>query len=241
MIDTGASDIIIKQLNENKIDVLLHTDIKEVLTKNNKLVGVKTDQGETIECEILIAAKGVEPNTELAVESTGIVKRKGIVTDQYMRTNRENVFAAGDAAEAYDIVLDNHTINALWTCAVQQGRIAGLNIAGQPTPYNGAVGMNSLNVCNVSLISFGVTAPEDESKYRILVQNQPGFNIYKRIFIGNDNRIKGIILLGKIMNAGVLLSLIQRKIDVSLFEDELLSDRFNYGTLIKYGIESFKD
>jgi hypothetical protein len=48
----------------------------------------------------------------------------------------------------------------------------------------------------------------------------------------NNHRIKGIILVGKIDNAGVLLSLIQRKIDVSSFEEELLSDRFNFGKLL---------
>ncbi|MCP5104153.1 MAG: hypothetical protein GY950_12275 [bacterium] len=41
--------------------------------------------------------------------------------------------------------------------------------------------------------------------------------------------------MGNISNAGVLLSLIQRKMDVSSFEDELLSDRFNFGALLKYG------
>jgi NAD(P)H-nitrite reductase large subunit len=94
--------------------------------------------------------------------------------------------------------------------------------------------MNSLNVCDVPLISFGITSPENESGFRILSLNQPEKNTYKKIVIGNDRRIKGIILMGKIDNAGVLLSLIQRKVDVSRFEEELLSDRFNFGKLLRY-------
>ncbi len=38
----------------------------------------------------------------------------------------------------------------------------------------------------------------------------------------------------------MLLSLIQRKIDVTAFEDELLSDRFNFGKLLSYRSEELK-
>jgi NAD(P)H-nitrite reductase large subunit len=101
--------------------------------------------------------------------------------------------------------------------------------------------MNSLNVCDVPLISFGITSPGNESGFRILSLHQLEKNKYKKIVIGSDRRIKGIILMGKIDNAGVLLSLIQRKIDVSPFEDELLSDRFNFGKLLKFrGDEEMK-
>jgi NAD(P)H-nitrite reductase large subunit len=233
MIDSGASRIITRQLDEKKVAVLLGTDVSEVQSVGNRLVGVKTDQGLAIECQLLIAAKGVSPNTAW-LDSTSIEKRWGIITDPHMRTNRENIFAAGDVAEAFDIALGDHTINALWTCAVEQGRVAGLNLVGKTTPYNGAVSMNSLNVCDVPLISFGIIAPEDESEFRILALSRPEKNIYKKIVLGRDRHIKGIILVGKIDNAGVLLSLIQRRIDVSPFEEELLSDRFNFGTLLKY-------
>ena len=155
-----------------------------------------------------------------------------------MQTSDESVFAAGDVAEAYDIAIETHSVNALWTCAVQQGRIAGLNMIDKNAAYNGAVGMNSLNVCNVSLMSFGITSPKEGSSFRTLVLNRPGRNIYKKIVIDKDNHVKGIILVGKTNNAGVLLSLIQRKVDVSVFEDELLSDRFNFGTLLKHGGDS---
>jgi NAD(P)H-nitrite reductase large subunit len=233
MIDAEAAGIISKQLRENKIEVLLKTDVSEVQNTGNRLTGVKTEDGRSIECQLLIAAKGVSPNTEI-VDPTSIEKRWGIKTDRHMQTNRENVFAAGDVAEAFDIALDDYTINALWTCAVEQGRIAGLNMIGETIPYNGAVGMNSLNVCDVPLMSFGITTLEDESKFRIRVLSRPEKNKYKKIVIGGDGRIKGIILLGKIENAGVLLSLIQRKISVSAFDEELLSDRFNFGKLLSY-------
>ena len=234
MIDYPAAQILEKKLLENNIEALHHTDISEIISKDNRLQGVKTDQGQVIDCEILIAAKGVNPNTGL-IQNTDITKKFGIRTNSYMQTNHENIFAAGDVAEAFDIAIEGHTINAMWSCAVQQGRIAGYNMIDQKIPYNGATAMNSLNVRGVPLISFGITSPKDESKYKILTQKQPDRNIYKKIVIGNNNRVKGIILVGKIANAGVLLSLIKRKMNVSRFGDELLSDHFNFGKMLKYG------
>jgi NAD(P)H-nitrite reductase large subunit len=232
MIDADASRIIEGQLRGRKIEVLLGTDVSEVQSIKNELTGMKTEDGRCMECQLLIAAKGVSPNSSW-IDSAAVETKWGIKTDSHMRTSHPNIYAAGDVAEAFDIALEDYAVNALWTCAVEQGRIAGLNLAGKAALYDGAVGMNSLNVCDVSLISFGVTAPADESKYRILTSNRSGRNNYKKIVIGSDRRIKGIILLGNIENAGVLLSLIQKKIDVSAFEEELLGDRFNFGALLR--------
>ncbi|HLP61612.1 MAG TPA: FAD-dependent oxidoreductase [Candidatus Deferrimicrobium sp.] len=235
-LDYHAAQVINKKLRENNIEILMPVNITEIISQDSRLRGVKINQGQVLDCDLLVVAKGVKPNIELA-QAAGISVRRGIITNSFMQTNYENIFAAGDVAEAYDIAIEDHTINALWTSAFQQGRIAGLNMAGQKTGYNDAVGLNSFNVCDISIISIGLTSPKDESGYTILTLNQLERNVYKKIVIDKNNHIKGIILLGKIANAGVLLSLIQRKVDVFEFKDELLSDEFNYGTLLKYGIE----
>ena len=72
-----------------------------------------------------------------------------------------------------------------------------------------------------------------ELPYHKLIDHRPQQNIYKKIVI-KDHCIKGIILVGKIANAGLLLSLIQKKKDVSAYEHELLSDQFNFAKLIHY-------
>jgi NAD(P)H-nitrite reductase large subunit len=232
MIDFEASQFYTKRLLESKIEVLKQTDVSEIQTKKNELTAVKTDQGQVIPCELLIVAKGVQPNTEL-IQGTDIKKRRGIETNPFMQTNHKNIFSAGDVAETFDITTEEYAVNALWTCAVQQGRIAGLNMIDRTSAYDGTIGMNSLNVCGLPLISYGITSPKDKSTYQILVLEKRESAVYKKIVL-KDHRIKGIILLGKIDNAGVLLSLIQRKADVSSFEDELLSDQFNFAKLVGY-------
>ncbi len=230
MIDFDAAQIVEDRLRKNKIDVLAGADIASVEDAGGKLVAVKTDNGKTLPCDLLIVAKGVEPNTQL-VGGTGIEKRTGLVTNSRLQTNLENIYAAGDVAETYDIARERHEVNALWTSAVQQGKVAGLNMAGQDREYDGSVGMNAINFPRADLISFGVVRPAKDADYEVLTDNRPQAGVYRKVVL-KDNRIKGLILVNRIDTAGVLLSLLSRKVDVGAFKDELLSDRFNYARVL---------
>ncbi len=236
MIDYDAARIIGKRLQENGIEVMTESDVTEVMHRDKEVIGVKTSRGPALDCEILIVAKSVKPNTNL-IHPSDIKIRWGIETNASMQTNHENIFAAGDVAETFDITTEEYTTNALWTCAVQQGKIAGQNIAGRQTQYAGSVGMNALNFWDIPLISFGITAPKNEAQYTIVSESRPESNRYKKVVIGN-NRIKGLLLVGEIANAGVLFSLIQNQIDISPFKHELLEDRFNFGKVIRHGSKS---
>lgn len=235
MIDFNAGQIVMERLRENGIEVFTGADVIEVETKNGRLSAVRIEGETTIDdniqpCDMLIAAKGVEPNTGLISESS--VKRNwGITTDARMRTSVENIYAAGDVAETFDIATERNSVNALWTCAVQQGKIAGFNMAGREREYDGSLGMNSINFPGVDLISFGLVRPREDAGCEILLDRRPRQGIYKKLVLKN-NRIKGLILVNGIDNAGVLLSLLGRKVDVADFKGELLSDAFNYAKVI---------
>lgn len=233
MIDYDAARIVGTRIRDNDIEVMTGSDVSEVLHKDGNVVGVMADNGLILDCEILVVAKSVQANTGL-IRHTDIKTRRGIETNASMQTNHENIYAAGDVAETFDVTTGEYTVNALWTCAVQQGKVAGKNIAGTPVRYAGSIAMNSLNFWGIPIISFGVAVPVDESPYTILIKSRPDRNIYKKIVLAN-NRIKGLILMGRISNAGVLFSLIQNGIDVSPFMDQLLSDRFNFGCVAGHG------
>jgi nitrite reductase (NADH) large subunit len=239
MIDYDAAQVVGRRVRENNIEIMTGADISEVMHKDGEIVGVKTNQNRMLDCEMLIVAKSVKANTEL-VRNTDIKIRRGIETNASMQTNYENIYAAGDVAETFDLTSEEYTVNALWTCAVQQGRVAGKNMAGKQAQYSGSVSMNSLNFWGIPLTSFGITAPKEEASYTILRESRPERNVYKKIVIGH-NRIKGLILVGETANAGVLFSLIQNKIDVSPFTGELLNDRFNFGKVIRHGGDAVLD
>ena len=233
MIDFDAAQIVMQRLKKYGVEVITGSDVAEVISEDNKITGVKIDSPGSqfeAECDLLIAAKGVIPNTAL-IENSGIEKDWGIVTDQYMQTNIEHIYAAGDVAETMDLATGNRTVNALWTCAVEQGKIAGHNMAGEKREYNGSLSMNSINFPGVDLISFGNVRPKDDSGCEILVENRVEQGIYQKIVL-RDNIIKGLILVNKIDRAGLLLSLLGRQIEVTDFKEDLLDDNFNYARIL---------
>lgn len=239
MIDSQAALIVMSRLREYGIDVLTGSDVTEVQDLNGEVTGVHIDQGsepsdpQEAPCDVLVVAKGVAPNMGLA-EETPVERNLAIVTNASMQTTCENIYAAGDVAETFDIATEQSAVNALWTCAMQQGKFAGLNMAGENRQYDGSVGMNSINFPGVDLISFGVIRPQDEEEYEVLADSRPEMGVYKKLVL-KDDRIKGLILVNRIDHAGILLSLLGRKANVADLKGELLSDRFNYARVLASG------
>ena len=73
----------------------------------------------------------------------------------------ENIFAAGDVAEAFDIATEGQMIDALWTSAVQQAHCPGLNMTGKTMPDDGTVWMNLRIINDIPLYCNGITFPKE--------------------------------------------------------------------------------
>jgi phenylglyoxylate dehydrogenase epsilon subunit len=94
-------------------------------------VMVHLDDGQTLESDLLLTATGVKPDMGYLAGSS-VAHDAGILVDDYMRTNVENVWAAGDCAQARDFFGERPVMNAILPDAAEQGRIAGMAMAGDP-------------------------------------------------------------------------------------------------------------
>ena len=83
--------------------------------------------------------------------------------DDRMETNLENVFAASDVVEAYDLILGAKRPIQLWPLAYRRGLIAGANMAGGKKRYVGGFPINSSRVDNGS---FGKASGKGERDRR---------------------------------------------------------------------------
>ena len=101
---------------------------------------VHLDNGVTINCDLILAATGIQPQSALA-EAAGLKTSDGrIVVDAQMRTSAENVYAAGDVALAYNRTARRSLAVEHWQDAVDQGEIAGANAAGQTGEWDSVPG-----------------------------------------------------------------------------------------------------
>jgi NAD(P)H-nitrite reductase large subunit len=220
--DSRASGIVELALRDKGCSLITKNTVSRILGQD-RVEKVILQDGTQLTCQLLIFAIGVIPNTELA-KRAGIKVRRGILVDEYMRTNLPDVYAAGDVVEARDLVMGVDRQIAIWPNACVQGEVAGHNMAGGTKKYEGSFAMNSVEICGVPTISVGLTDPKGEG-YEILEQYDDVQRTYKRVVLKNDI-IVGAIFVKKIDRAGIFTGLIKNRVNVHLFKDALLRDDF---------------
>ena len=159
--------------------------ITRKITGGNRARQVILENGAVLPADMVIISAGVRPNLALA-QSLGLETDKGLIVDQYMRTSGPDIFAAGDIVEFVGKTY------GIWPAAMEQGRIAGLNMSGsQLTAYEGTVLSNILKVAGIDLASAGEIDAENRFTSRIV--NSDG--VYKKVVMNHD-RVIGCIMLG---------------------------------------------
>jgi 3-phenylpropionate/trans-cinnamate dioxygenase ferredoxin reductase component len=102
--------------------------------------GVRLDSGVTIDCDLVLAATGVTPQSRIAADAGLQTRNSRIVVGADMETSAPGVYAAGDVALAYHDVAGRHLAIEHWQDATDQGAIAGANAAGQTMKWDGVPG-----------------------------------------------------------------------------------------------------
>lgn len=228
--DQTASQIMADQLRSTGVNLITGNTVAEVQVRGGRVRGVVLRDGSSLECQLVIVAIGVKPNTSL-IGGSGIATNRGILVNRYMETNLPDVYAAGDVAEAYDLLLGSNRIMAIWPNAYRQGAIAGYNMAGDQREYGGGFFMNSVEIGGLPSISVGITDPPGH-ECETMEQWDGRRMAYKKL-VFRENRLVGAIVIGDIDRAGIYTGLIQHKLDVGEFRKNLLRSDFGLISLPK--------
>jgi NAD(P)H-nitrite reductase large subunit len=227
ILDEEASALEAEALRQAGVEIITgHTVGMIGSYAPGEATGVSLDDSRPIPCEMVIIAIGVRPRTELVAEA-GIEINRGIVVDRHMATSRPDVYACGDVAEAYDFIYEENRLTPIWPSASTGGRIAGLNMAGVPTEYEGGTAMNSVKYFGMSIVSAGMVTPPDDS-YEV-VSDRHG-DVYRKVVL-RDGRIVGMVFAGDIEKSGIIYNLMKDRADVSRFKDVLVADDFGLASL----------
>jgi len=222
-LDEAASTLLAGVLSEAGVQILTGTTVDEVHQRDGRVTAVSLQGGHQVPCDLLVFGIGVRPNAGLGVDA-GLAVNRGIVVDEHMRTSHEDIYAAGDVAEAYDIIVDMNRTVAIWPNAYRQGAIAGLHMVGVSRADPGGLAMNALSVCDVPAISVGDgNAPETDVE--VLSELNKRERRYRRLVI-RDGRLVGAILVGQISRAGIYTGLIRNRVDIRDCYRNLMSEQF---------------
>lgn len=228
-LDARAGQMIQRELEDNGLEVRVDIEIEEFLG-NGRVRKARLSDGSTQDCQMVVVGKGVLP-------AVGFLPREaikvdlGIPVDEHLRTALDNVYAAGDVAEAADRVRGRPWVNAIWPVAVEQGRAAGANMAGRPVAYGGSMGRNVMRVMGLDVLTGGLATAPDGDGIHSYSRFDPRRRTYRRLVMRED-RLVGATLVGNIEQGGVLLSLISRGAPLTVDPARLLEPSFNYATIL---------
>ena len=225
-IDVDCAAIIQRRLESQGMSFLFGRNARGFKEKGNK-TWIVTDKGEDLAADLVVVGKGVTPNVDL-LKGTGVNVNEGVIVDEHMRTNIENIFAAGDVSEARHLISGKRQIIATWSNACIQGRIAGLNMAGYPEKFNGGLNENITSIFGLTLATIGLSKSAG-GNFEELKYADDKREVYRKFLLA-DNRIIGAILLNKIGDAGIIRSLIVNRTDITPWKGRMAKAPLNFAT-----------
>jgi NAD(P)H-nitrite reductase large subunit len=233
MVDPVAARLFEELLREKGHTVCTGVRAAELVGKAGRVAGVRLESGEILPCQVCIIAVGVRPNLEF-LEGTAIQRRQGLLVDAAQRTSIRHIYAAGDVAETTDMFSGQRVVIAIWPEALNQGRVAGLNMAGHPTTYEGSMAMNTTSVVGLPIASLGLWHVTDAVEYRIHADLDEAKRTYRKL-VFKDGTLVGAILVGPNVNleAGVLHNFIRTRQSFTAGADQLTAGPVVWGRILR--------
>ncbi len=217
MLDQPAAEMARRKFEEKGVEIRTGEEIVRIGKEGEVLL----KSGEKRRGDIVIFGKGVTPCLT-ALAGSGIAVGRGIRVDDRQETNCPGIYAAGDAAQTRDTVYGDNRVNALWPVAVEQGRIAALNMAGIAAVYPGSLVRNMLRVFGLSILAAGRGCAEGPDVRR----SETGDGYHKIVL--ERGVLKGLIFVGEVRNEGLYTELLRSGADVTPYIDSLMKGSYGY-------------
>ena len=236
LLDETGGKALERGMREKGIDVLLGDSVSGIEARNGKSYSISLGSGKTFDADMIVCGTGVRPNIDFAQDS-GIDIANGVVTNERQETGVPDVYAAGDCAETHDFLSGERVVHAIWPTAIDQGRVAGANMAGDAETYPGSLSWNVTELFGLASASVGEfrdpDGPSGRPGLEAIIFHNPAANIYRKLLL-DGNRIVGAVVIGRaehIQDLGVVQAMIRRRTDISKWKHMLGGERINYGML----------
>lgn len=166
------------------------------------------------EADLVLIGAGVHAESFLAKDAgVALGLKAAIAVDEKMRTSVSGVYAAGDCAETYHLLLKKPSYIPLGTTANKQGRVAGTNAAGGDAIFKGVVGTAITKAFHLGV---GITGLTEKAAAQLGIQARtitiqhrtrahyypsPGPIHIKLVWNPEDGKLLGAQIAGPVLEA----------------------------------------
>jgi NAD(P)H-nitrite reductase large subunit len=225
-----GAEIIHDGLREKGVEPVFESGADHFETNDDgEVVATVDGNGDRHESDFVGVAIGLDFNVEI-LQDTDVTIDGGVHVDEYMRTDVEDVYAAGDITKYWDPVLDERAQNGSWDSAKAQGALAAdamLEDAGydvDPEEFR-LVSSYSITHFDFPFLSFGFPTLGDEE-----CERSYGDNEWRRLTF-KDGQLIGGVLIGNLAPQSKYKKLIKEEAHVADQQDVLLEENFELDEL----------
>jgi len=243
VLEEAESEIVESLLARDNIQIYRKSELAEIVGRNGRVVGARLADGRSLKAELAAFAIGVSPRIALA-QQLGLRCERGILVNEYMETSLADIYAAGDVAQVFDPASSKHLLDSLWGPALEQGRTAGLNMAGRKTPYQKSAALNitrlgGLTVTIIGAVSLPASSGDfagendlcsiargDSETWRQLpdcIIAQSGFDVNRLRLVIGEKHILGAVVMGDQKLSASLQKIIRQKVEITSIREHLLA------------------
>lgn len=207
-LDPEYTEIAEKAFREHGITLALGETVQRFEGKEGKVTKVVTEKGE-YNAELVILCIGFRPNTELLKGQVEMLPNGAIIVDEYMRTSKKDVFAAGDSCAIKYNPTGKTEYIPLATNAVRMGTLVARNLVKPTTRHLGTQGTSGIKIYEHNIASTGLTEIAAQANgietLSVLIKDnfRPEFMPtnemvqFKVVFEKNSRKILGAQILSK--------------------------------------------
>ena len=206
-------------IKNGKIKISYEDEIVDKVIQNNEIKSLKTKK-LNIENPFLVFGTGIKPNIENFKDTFRC--NKGILTNLYMQTDNENIYAVGECAEVEDL---GFIAGHVKECTLEAECAISHILQTEIKEFERKVSINMLKVGEFDLVD--VRSPKFTPEYEKVIIASKENNTIDEYFVSEDKLIR-FIGINSNVDVGYIETLIDdgKEVDINyLYQNRLMGER----------------
>lgn len=234
VLPAEEADLVGRHIQEHHVDLRYKTELDEILADaRGNVCAVRTKRGEEIACEFVGLTAGVTPNVDF-LKNNSLEINRGILVDEFCRTNIPNVYAIGDCAERRNPISGRKALEQVWYTGKMMGEAVAQTLTGTPTEYKPGHWFNSAKFFDIEYQTYGWVGSslgENESQY--YWEHPDGRKCLKIVFEADTRELIGVnafgirlrhVVLDQMLEGGKTVDYLLEHWRDALFDPEFYTD-----------------
>lgn len=190
-------ELVSKHIQHHGVDLRFNTELEEIIAnENGRANAVKTKSGELIECQFVGITAGVSPNISFLKDSK-IDLNRGVLVDDFLRTNISNIYAIGDCAEFKVHPTGRRNIEQVWYTGKMMGETIARTVCEEDTAYRPGHWFNSAKFFEIEYQTYGqVNAKLKENEACLYWESENNDRCIKLVYDKASNHFLGVNVFG---------------------------------------------